>query len=144
MTESFLRKEVALVDHIIQVFVVDDQKIIRNGLKALLSGFDDIQVVGFADNGSSALPLVEQLKPDVVLVDMIMPKMGGIETIQRIMAIQPQLCAIAMTAQLVGDFKILAMHAGAVDYITKDSRPEELIRSIRAAYERKLSIQEIA
>lgn len=117
-------------DHTIRVMIVDDHTIVRRGIKALLAETDDISVIGEADNGLEAIRLAKQLEPDVILMDLLMPKMDGIEATHQITAQQPQIRVLMLTS-FVGDDKIFpAIKAGALGYLLKDSEPAELIRSI--------------
>ena len=118
----------------IQVLVVDDQAIIRKSIKALLNGYEDICVIGEAANGLEAVELVERLKPDVVLIDLIMPDMDGIEAIKRIKVVQPRQCIIALTDHEDEDRLLQSIQAGATGYLLKEANSEELILSIRFAY----------
>lgn len=115
----------------IQVLIVDDHAMVRRGLKILLEQFAGIQVVGEAANGLQSIELVTRLQPDVVLMDLIMPVMDGIEAIQRIMVIRPDQRILVLTASLDGETFIQAVKAGAQGYFAKDVEPEELVRSIQ-------------
>ncbi len=115
----------------IKIMIVDDHAMVRKGMKAFLSEFDDILVVGEAADGWKAVELIKQLKPDVVLLDLFMPGMEGIETIQRLIATQPNLRIVVLTAYAKEDKIIEAIKAGALGYVLKDAQPEELIESIR-------------
>jgi len=115
----------------IQVLVVDDHAMVRNGLKALLQEYEDIQVIGVAGSGVEAIELVERLKPDVVLMDLLMPGMDGVEAIRQIIALQPDQRILVLTALLEDDAIIQSIKAGAMGYARKDIQPEELVRSIR-------------
>ena len=115
----------------IRVLIVDDHNMVRKGMKVLLDEYEDIQVVAEAANGLKAIELVEQVKPDVVLIDLAMPVMDGIEAIKRIIAIHPNERIIVLTS-FSGDDKLFeAIRAGAMGYLVKDAHPEELVQSIR-------------
>ncbi len=110
--------------------IVDDHAMVRKGMKAFLSEFADIHVIGEAADGWQAIDLVKQLKPDVVLLDLFMPGMDGIETIQRLIAVQPQLGIVILTAFAREEKVVEAINAGALGYVVKDALPEELVNSI--------------
>jgi two-component system, NarL family, response regulator LiaR len=117
-------------NHVIRVLIVDDHTIVRRGIKALLAETDDIEVIGEADNGLEAIRRARQLEPDVILMDLLMPKMDGIEATRQITAQIPHMRVLVLTS-FVGDDKIFpAIKAGALGYLLKDSEPSELIRSI--------------
>jgi len=115
----------------IQVLIVDDHAMVRKGLKALLNQYEGIRVVGEAANGLKAIEFIERLKVDVVLVDLAMPVMDGIETIKRIIAIRPDQRIIVLTSYPGDDKLFPAIKAGALGYLVKDAEPEELVQSIR-------------
>jgi NarL family two-component system response regulator LiaR len=118
----------------IQVLLVEDHAMVRKGIGALLQEYEGISVIGEAANGLKAIELAERLKPDVVLMDLFMPVMDGIEAIKRILAIQPQQRILVLTGYS-GDDKLLpAIKAGALGYLLKDARPEELVQSIQDVY----------
>ena len=117
-------------NHIIRVLIVDDHTIVRRGIKALLAETDDIEVIGEAETGLEAVRLARQLEPDIVLMDLLMPKLDGIEATRQVTAQMPNIRVIVLTS-FVGDEKIFpAIKAGALGYLLKDSEPAELIRSI--------------
>jgi two-component system, NarL family, response regulator LiaR len=118
----------------IQVLLVDDHTMVRQGMKALLNEYGDIQVIGEAANGLKAIEMVEKLNPDIVLIDLAMPVMDGIEAIKRIIAINPDQRIIVLTSYTGDDKLVPAIKAGAVGYLVKDAQPEELIQSIRSVY----------
>lgn len=116
--------------HFIQVLIVDDHTMVRRGLKILLEQFPGIKVVGEAANGLQSIELVSRLQPDVILMDLVMPVMDGIEAIQRIIAIRPDQHIIVLTASSDRGYFIQAIRAGAQGYLAKDLDPEELVRAI--------------
>jgi two-component system, NarL family, response regulator LiaR len=115
----------------IKIMIVDDHAMVRKGMRAFLGEFDDIHVVGEASDGWKAVEQVKLLQPDVVLLDLFMPGMDGIETIQRLMAIQPHVRIVILTAFAKEEKVIEAIKAGALGYVVKDAQPEELVQSIR-------------
>lgn len=115
----------------IKLLVVDDQSIVRKGICALLDQVDDIEVIGEASDGEEAVAKSKILNPDVILMDLVMPKMDGITAIQRIMAGQPHMRIMALTSFVAEDKVFPAIKAGAMGYLLKDSEPEALITAIR-------------
>lgn len=119
----------------IRLLLVDDQSLICQGLKAMLSLEDDLEVVGIANNGEQALAQVEALHPDVVLMDVRMPVMDGRETTRKICQQYPQVKVLVLStfddAQYIAD----AIRAGAKGYLLKDMPSEELAQAIRAVYQ---------
>jgi len=124
----------------IRVFLTDDHSIVRKGIKAALELIPDIETVGEASNGREAVALVEKIKPDVVLMDLVMPEMDGIEAIQQIKARLPEVRILVLTT-FAGEDKIFpAIKAGALGYHLKDSGPEELVEAIRHVYSGESSL----
>ena len=115
----------------IKLLVVDDQNIVRKGICALLEQVDDIDVIGEASNGEEAVEQAKRLEPDVILMDLMMPKMDGITAIQEIQAVQLPARIIALTSFVTEDKVFPAIKAGAMGYLLKDSEPEDLITAIR-------------
>jgi NarL family two-component system response regulator LiaR len=115
----------------IKVLITDDQAIVRKGLRALLATEPDIKVVGEAENGAEAIDQVEKLQPDVILMDLVMPEMDGIEAIYGITARQPKARILVLTSFATDDKVFPAIKAGALGYLLKDSSPEELVQAIR-------------
>jgi two-component system, NarL family, response regulator LiaR len=133
----------ATQDQPIRVLIVDDHTIVRKGIKALLIETRDIQVVGEAKDGIEAIQLAKQLEPDVILMDLLMPRMDGIEATRQITAQQPQVRLLVLTS-FVGDDKVFpAVKAGASGYLLKDSEPAELIRSIYKVYRGEPSLHPV-
>ncbi len=127
----------------IRLFIADDHAIIRKGIRAMLETVPDIELVGEAVNGREAVSGVEKLRPDVVLMDLVMPDMDGIEAIRRIKAQQPKACILVLTT-FAGEDKIFpAIKAGALGYHLKDASPEELVQAIRQVYRGQPSLHPI-
>ena len=120
---------------LIQVLIVDDHNMVRRGLKILLEQFPGIKVVGEAANGLQAIEYVSRLRPDIVLMDLAMPVMNGIEAIQRIIALHPDQHIIVLTASSDGETFVQAIQAGVLGYVVKDLDPEELVRAIRNVHQ---------
>jgi NarL family two-component system response regulator LiaR len=125
---------------VIRVMIVDDHPVVRRGIQSLLGEEEDIQVVGEAVNGKDAIEKVESLKPDVILMDLVMPEMSGIEAIEKITASHPNARILVMTSFAADDKVFPSIKAGALGYLLKDSDPEDLIRMIRQVYRGELSI----
>jgi two-component system, NarL family, response regulator LiaR len=118
----------------IRVLLTDDHSIVRKGIRALLATEKDIEVVGEAANGREALDLEEKLRPDVVLMDMVMPQMDGIEAIRHITARRPGARILVLTSFAADDKVFPAIKAGALGYLLKDSAPEELVEAIHQVH----------
>jgi NarL family two-component system response regulator LiaR len=118
----------------IRVLIVDDHGLVRKGTRALLAEIEDIEVVGEAADGETALTQAQTLKPDVILMDLVMPKLDGIEAIRRILARQPRIRILAMTSFTGDDQVFPAIKAGALGYFLKDTPPEELVEAIRQVH----------
>jgi DNA-binding NarL/FixJ family response regulator len=118
---------------VIRVVVVDDHELVRAGLVELLSAADDIEVVATAADGDGALATVSEHRPEVVLMDLSMPGVGGIEATRSILADQPGLRVVALTSSSVSSEVLAALDAGAIGYLLKDASPGELRDGIRAA-----------
>ena len=118
----------------IRVLVVDDHAIVRKGTCALLAEIDDIEVVGEASDGLQAVTQAEILQPDVVLMDLVMPNMGGIEATYQITTHQQGPRILALTSFAADDKVFPAIKAGALGYLLKDADPQELVQAIRQVY----------
>ena len=117
----------------IRILITDDHQVVRQGLRMFLSDDPDMEVVGEAANGAEAVRLAHELKPDVVLMDMLMPVMDGITATAQIRRELPDTEVIALTSVLEDDAVIGAVKAGAIGYLLKDAEPEELRTAIKAA-----------
>jgi len=120
--------------HKISILIVDDHPIVRQGLRTLLELQDDFIVVGEAANGKAAVDLASHLKPDVVLMDLVMPELDGISATRQINASLPATRVIALTSFVEDDKIIPAIQAGAASFLLKDVSPNELMEAVRAAY----------
>ena len=123
-----------LPSHTIRVMLVDDHTMVRKGLSLFLKAFDDMELVGEAENGVDAIRLCENILPDVVLMDMVMPDMDGVTAIRTICRKFPQVQVIALSSFKEGDLVSNALKAGAIGYLLKDVSAIELARAIRAAH----------
>ncbi|HAY84391.1 MAG TPA: DNA-binding response regulator [Chloroflexi bacterium] len=118
----------------IRVLIVDDHAIVRKGVRALLAEVEGIEVAGEASEGEEAIALVDELQPDVIMMDLVMPKMDGIEAISRITAKYPEARILALTSFANDDKVFPAIKSGALGYLLKDSDPDELIPAIRQVH----------
>lgn len=124
----------------IGVLIVDDQSIVRKGIRALLAQSEGIEVLGEASDGQEAVSQAEALEPDVILMDLVMPNVDGIEAIAAITARQQEARILVLTS-FAGDDKVFpAIKAGALGYLLKDSEPEELIAAIRQTHRGEVSL----
>ena len=125
---------------LIRVYVTDDHPIVRRGIKQLLDTEPDIEVVGEATNGREAIADMDQLKPDIVLMDLVMPLMDGIEAIRQIKAGHPSIQILVLTSFATDDKVFPAIKAGALGYLIKDTGPDELVRAIRQVHQGQLTL----
>jgi NarL family two-component system response regulator LiaR len=117
----------------IRVLLVDDHMVVRSGLSTVLSVYDDLKLVGEAGDGEEAIRLCERLQPDVVLMDLLMPKMDGVTAIKSIKTHWPKIQIIALTSFKEKEYVEGALKAGANGYLLKDVSAEELINAVRRA-----------
>jgi NarL family two-component system response regulator LiaR len=118
----------------IKVLVVDDHGLVRQGLRTYLDLHEDISIVGEAENGIDALEKVKQFTPDIVLMDLVMPEMDGIEATQKISAAYPDMKIIVLTSFTEDEKVFSAIKAGAVGYLLKDISPTDLAKAIQAVH----------
>jgi DNA-binding NarL/FixJ family response regulator len=116
----------------IRVVLVDDHAVIRAGLEQLLAGTADIEVVGTAANGAEALRVVREIRPDVVLMDLQMPEVDGVQATRAIMAERLGVDVLVLTSFSDSERIIAALDAGAVGYLLKDADPDVVLQGIRA------------
>ncbi len=117
----------------ISVILVDDHNMVRLGLKAYFDSLPDIQVIGEAATGAEAVRLVTALTPDVVLMDLLMPEMDGVEATRQIKKISPSTQVIVLTSYHEDEHIFPAIRAGALSYVLKDIDPDELAETVRRA-----------
>ena len=128
-------------DHGIRVMLVDDHAVVRMGFRMLLEGSDDIKVLGEAESGEDAVRQFAALKPDVIVMDISMPGIGGLEAIDRILAKDPNTRILALSAHEDVMHARRVLKAGAVGYLTKRSAAEELMRAIRVVHKGKTYLE---
>lgn len=124
----------------IRILIADDHGLVREGMRALLDARPDMEVVGEAADGEEAVRRVSLLKPDVILLDLVMPRKGGIEAIQEIKEEQPEARILVITSFSEDERVYRAVKAGALGYLLKDSSPQELIQAIHDVCEGKMSL----
>jgi NarL family two-component system response regulator LiaR len=119
---------------LIRILIVDDHAFIRKGVRAFLDEIEDIEVVGEASDGKDAIAKSKALQPNVILMDLVMPHMDGVEATSQITTQQEKVRVIALTSFATDDKIFPAIKSGAMGYILKDSEPEELVKAIRKVY----------
>jgi len=119
----------------IKVLFVDDHEMVRIGVSSYLSAQPDIEVVGEADNGKTAVELALSLRPDIILMDLVMKEMDGIEATRQIMLQWPEAKIIIVTSFLDDDKVYPALEAGATSYILKTSKASEIAKAVRSTYQ---------
>lgn len=117
----------------ITLLIVDDHTVVRQGVRTLLGMHPDIQVIGEAESAEEALPMVEEQVPDVILLDLLLPGMNGVEATRQIKRISPRSQIVVLTSYAEDEHLFPALRAGALSYLLKDIRPRELAESIRKA-----------
>ncbi len=122
-------------DYRVRVLIVDDHAVVRNGLRFFLLAFDHLEPVGEASSGEESVGVCEQLRPDVVLMDLMMPGMGGVAAIRLIRQKFPATQVIALTSFADDQTVQAALKAGAISYLLKNVSAEELANAIQAAHD---------
>jgi two-component system, NarL family, response regulator LiaR len=118
----------------IRVMIVDDHPLARSGLRTFLKAYPDLEMAGEADNGADALDMGVEIRPDVVLMDLVMPGMDGVETTRRLKAVVPDVTVIALTSVDDGGMVERALRAGASGYLLKTVGAYDLVQAIRTAH----------
>ena len=118
----------------IRVLLVDDHTVVRRGLRLVFELEDDLEIVGEAADGREALERVAELRPDVVVMDLLMPGMNGVEATRAIRAAHPDVEVVALTSVLEDRMVVDAVEAGASGYLLKETRPDDLFEAVRAAF----------
>jgi NarL family two-component system response regulator LiaR len=125
----------------IRVLIVDDHTVVRDGLNALLSAEPGMEVVGAAADGVEAVKLAHELNPDVVLLDLVMPRMDGVQATIEIKRINPEARILVLTSFAENHQVFSAIKSGAIGYLMKDTSSEDLIQAIRDTYHNKPALQ---
>ena len=115
----------------IRVLIIDDQTVVRAGLAAIVGNDPDIEVVGQGSNGEEALRLLDSLSPDLVLMDLQMPVMNGVQATRSLKQAHPTLPVLVLTTYAADEWVLDAVRAGAAGYLLKDARPAQLIAAIK-------------
>ncbi len=118
---------------VIRVLIADDHPLMRKGLADILDGVEGIEVVGSAEDGAAAVALTYAVKPDIVLMDISMPGMDGIEATEKLVEMESGARVVMLTSYSEREKITQALAAGAVSYLTKDAPPDAVIRAIRSA-----------
>lgn len=126
--------------HPISILIVDDHEVVRNGIRSYLETLPEFQVVGEAESGEAALKLVTDLIPDVVLLDLIMPGMDGVETTRHIKQISPRTQVVVLTSYHEDVHIFPSLKAGAISYILKDMKMDKLVEAIHRAVQNEVTL----
>jgi two-component system response regulator NreC len=122
----------------IKILLADDHQIVRHGLRTLLSSEADVEIIGEADNGRTVVKLAQELSPDVVIMDISMPDLNGIEATRQIITSDSQTKVIALSMHSDSLFVLNMFKAGASGYLLKDCALEELVKAVRTVMNRKI------
>ncbi|MET0622052.1 MAG: response regulator transcription factor, partial [Pyrinomonadaceae bacterium] len=122
----------------LRVLLADDHKIVREGLKLLVNSQPDMEVVGEADNGRVAIALARELQPDVVVMDVSMPELNGLEATKKLVRLYPEIKVLTLTRHADDGYLQQLLRAGASGYVLKLSAADELVRAIRAVVAGKI------
>jgi NarL family two-component system response regulator LiaR len=124
----------------ITIVLVDDHEVVRNGVRAYLDTLAEFQVVGEASSGEEAIGVVSEMIPDVVLMDLIMPGMDGVETIRRIKKVSPRSQVVVLTSYHEDAHIFPALKAGAISYILKDMKMDKLVEALHRAVQGEVTL----
>jgi DNA-binding NarL/FixJ family response regulator len=133
-----------MTDDIIRIVLADDHMVVRAGLRTLLGGAKDIEIVGEASNGEEAVALVERLRPDVIVTDLSMCKLDGLEATRRIVASGSPTRALVLTMHREEEYLMAALDAGAAGYLVKSAAERELVDAVRAVAHGDMHVQPTA
>ena len=124
----------------ISILIVDDHEVVRNGIRSYLETIKDFEVVGEAESGEAAVQMVSELIPDIVLLDLIMPGMDGVETTRQIKKISPRTQVVILTSYHEDVHIFPALKAGAISYILKDMKMERLVDALQRAVRHEVTL----
>jgi DNA-binding NarL/FixJ family response regulator len=124
----------------ISILIVDDHEVVRNGIRSYLETIKDFDVVGEADSGEAAIKMVSELIPDIVLLDLIMPGMDGVETTRQIKKVTPRTQVVVLTSYHEDVHIFPALKAGAISYILKDMKMEKLVDALQRAVRHEVTL----
>jgi DNA-binding NarL/FixJ family response regulator len=117
----------------VRVLIVDDQRVVREGLATIVGALPGTDVVGLASDGMEAVELVEETSPDIVLMDLRMPRLDGVEATRSIRAVHPDVAVVVLTTYADDESIIAALTAGAAGYLTKDASRDDIRRALEGA-----------
>ncbi len=120
---------------LIRLLLVDDHFVVREGIRSCLSSEKHLKILGEASNGKDAIAKAKKLKPDIVLMDINMPEMNGIEATRELLRTQPDTKVLILTVHQRQEYVTQLMQAGARGYVLKDTSPEELVRAIETVHQ---------
>lgn len=126
--------------NVIGVLIVDDHEVVRNGIRSYLETNKEFEVVGEAESGQQAVKMVAELIPDIVLLDLIMPGMDGVETTRQIKKISPRTQVVILTSYHEDVHIFPALKAGAISYILKDMKMEKLVEALQRAVRHEVTL----
>jgi two-component system, NarL family, response regulator LiaR len=118
----------------IRIIIADDHAVVREGTRTLLEREEDMQVVGEADNGEDAIKLIEKLKPDVVILDISMPKLSGIDVTRQIKPRFPTMAILILSSYDNDEYVFALLEAGAAGYLLKDVQSREIVEAVRSVF----------
>ena len=126
--------------NLVSILIVDDHEVVRNGIRSYLETIKDFEVVGEAESGEKAIKMVSELIPDIVLLDLIMPGMDGVETTRQIKKISPRTQVVVLTSYHEDVHIFPALKAGAISYILKDMKMEKLADALQRAVRHEVTL----
>ncbi len=119
----------------IRVVLVDDHQLVRTGIRMILESTEDVRIVGEAESGEEAMEVVRRVRPDVVLMDISMPGMGGLEATRKLLSVDPELRIVVLSVHVEEPYPSRFMKVGAAGYLTKDCAVEEMLAAITTVHQ---------